>query len=96
MHLSLRTRCGRARRWERREGDGGGRRRLRRLDDFFHAAPPLPSLHTQASGLKSKRFTKTMLAQMRRSGEVRTVPAVSGKSFGYAAATPKPGREGAA
>lgn len=42
--------------------------------------------YSQSSGLKSKRFTKEMLAQMRRAGALRTVPRVNGKSYGYALA----------
>ena len=55
----------------------------RLLPLLAHAAAPPLSLRHQSAGLKSKRFTKAMLAQMRRSGEVRTVPAVRGKSYGY-------------
>ena len=53
----------------------GGRRRARR--------PPTLPFYPQPAGLKSKRFMKAMLAQLRAAGTARAVPGVQGKSFGF-------------
>ena len=91
-------------RWEERreeERGGGGVPTSRPMAAALHALatrtvathqPNYPHAHTpQSSGLKSKRFTKEMLVQMRRAGALRTVPRVDGKSYGYTLAEVKDG-----